>query len=46
MNLVYANFEVITAVKIHLEFLCVVTPCSVVVGHRRFGGPFFHSTPR
>jgi hypothetical protein len=26
------------AVKIQVEFLWVVTPCSDVVGHQRFGG--------
>jgi hypothetical protein len=28
-------------VKIQIEVLRVVTPCSVVVGHRRFGGHCF-----
>jgi hypothetical protein len=27
------------AVKIQVEVFWVVTPCSVVVGYRRFGGP-------
>jgi hypothetical protein len=31
------SFEVFTAVVFKVEFLWVVTPCSVVVGHRRFG---------
>jgi carboxypeptidase C (cathepsin A) len=27
--------EVFTAVEIHFEVLCVVTPCSVAVGHQK-----------
>jgi hypothetical protein len=27
------------AVKIQVEFFCVVTLCSVAVGYQRFGGP-------
>jgi hypothetical protein len=27
------------AMKFHIEVLCVMTPCSFVVGHRRFGQP-------
>jgi len=27
-------------VKIQVEVFWVVTPCSVVVGYRRFGGPY------
>jgi len=34
-----AKFEFFTAVKIQFEVLWVVTPCSVVVGYRRFGRP-------
>jgi hypothetical protein len=30
------DFEVFTAVKIHVEVISVVTPCSVVVGYRLF----------
>jgi len=33
------RFEVYTAVKIQVEALWVVTPCSVVVGYQRFGRP-------
>jgi fatty-acid desaturase len=32
-----ARFEVLTAVKIQVEILWVVTPCNVVVGYQRFG---------
>jgi hypothetical protein len=32
------KFEVFTVVKIRVEFLLVVTPCSVVVGYQRFEG--------
>jgi hypothetical protein len=35
-----AMFEVFTAVKIQIEVFWVVTPCSVVLGYRRFGGPY------
>jgi hypothetical protein len=28
--------------KFQVEVFCVVTPCSVVVGHQRFGGPGCH----
>jgi len=28
------SFEAFTAVVFHVEVLCVVTPCSVVVGYR------------
>jgi len=35
--------ECLTAVKIHVEFLWVVTPCIVIVGYQCFVGPhFFH----
>jgi hypothetical protein len=30
---------VFTAEKIQVEVFWVMTPCSVVVGYRRFGGP-------
>jgi hypothetical protein len=33
-----ARFEVFTAVKIQVQVYWVLTPCSVVVGYRRFGG--------
>jgi len=33
------KFEVVTAVKIQVKVLRVVTPCSVDVGYQRFGGP-------
>jgi hypothetical protein len=33
-----ARFEVLTAVNIQVEVFWVVMPCSVVVGHQRFGG--------
>jgi hypothetical protein len=32
----FASFEAFAAVKIHVEVLCVVTPCSVVVGYQCF----------
>jgi len=35
-----ARFEVFMAVKIQVEVVWVVTPCSVMVGYRRFGGPW------
>jgi len=35
--MLYKRFEAYTAVKIQVEFYCVVTPNSVVVGHQRFG---------
>jgi hypothetical protein len=34
------KFEVFTAMKIHEATLWAVTPCSDVVGHQRFGGPY------
>jgi hypothetical protein len=34
-----ARFEAFTAVIFQLEVFWVVTPCSVVVGYQRFGGP-------
>jgi len=34
-----ARFEVFTAVKIHVEFLWVVTSWTIVVGYQRFRGP-------
>jgi len=34
-----AGIEVFTAVKIKVEFFCVVTQCRIVVGYQRFGGP-------
>jgi len=34
-----ASFEAFTAVKIQVEVFWVVTPCSVVAGWQRFGGP-------
>jgi hypothetical protein len=34
------SFEAFTAVKIQVEVFRVVTPCSVVVGYQRFGGPY------
>jgi hypothetical protein len=33
------DIKAFTAVKIHVEVFCVVTPCGVPVGYRRFGGP-------
>jgi len=33
------RFEVPTVVKIQVEVLCVVVPCSVMVRHQSFGGP-------
>jgi len=38
----YARFEVFMAVKIQVEVLWVVTPCSVVVGYHCFRGPCCH----
>jgi len=35
----HTRFEVFTVVKIQVEFFWIVTPCSYVVGYRRFGGP-------
>jgi hypothetical protein len=37
-----ARFEIFTAVMFHVEVFCVMTPCSVVVGYQRFGGPCCH----
>jgi hypothetical protein len=34
-----ARFEAFMAVKIRVEFFCIVTLCSVVVGYQRFRGP-------
>jgi hypothetical protein len=34
-----AIFEVFTVVKIQVDVVCVVTPCSVAVGYQRFGEP-------
>jgi hypothetical protein len=34
-----ARFEVFTAVIFHVEVFWVVTPCNVVLGYQRFGGP-------
>jgi hypothetical protein len=34
-----ASFETFTAVMFQVEVFWIVTPCSVVVGYRRFGGP-------
>jgi len=31
--------EVLTAVKIKVKVFWAATPCNVVVGHQRFGGP-------
>jgi hypothetical protein len=51
----YANryfdtrFEVYKSVKVQVEIFCVVTPCNVVVGYQRFGGPYWlhlHATRR
>jgi len=39
VNGYFARFDVFMAVKIQVEVFWVVMPCSVVVGHRRFGGP-------
>jgi hypothetical protein len=33
------SFEASTAVMFQVEFFCVVTSCSVVVGYQRFRGP-------
>jgi hypothetical protein len=33
------RFEVFTTIEIQVQFFWVVTPCSVVVGYQRFGGP-------
>jgi hypothetical protein len=35
-----ARFEVFTVTKIRVEVFWVMTPCSDVVGYRRFGGPY------
>jgi hypothetical protein len=35
----YARLEVVTAMKIQVTVFWVTTPCSVVVGYQRFGGP-------
>jgi len=35
----FVRVEVLTAVKIQVEVFWVETPCSVVVGYRRFGVP-------
>jgi hypothetical protein len=41
INGYYARYEVFTAVKIQVDVFWVVTPCSVVVGYRRFRGPCY-----
>jgi hypothetical protein len=35
----YVSFEAFTAVMFQVEVYWVVTPCSVVAGYQRFGGP-------
>jgi hypothetical protein len=39
IRLVAMRFQAFTTVKIQIEILWVVTPCSVVVGYQRFRGP-------
>jgi len=34
-----ASFEFFTAVIFQVEVFWMVTPCSVVIGYQRFGGP-------
>jgi len=36
------RFDVLKVVKIQIEVLWFVTPCSVVKGYQRFGGRRFH----
>jgi hypothetical protein len=40
------NFEAYRAVMFQVEVFWVVTPCSVVVGFRRFRGPCHNTTRR
>jgi hypothetical protein len=37
-NILDVRFEVIRAVKIQIEVVWVLTPCSVMVGYKRFSG--------
>jgi hypothetical protein len=41
LNLQEASFKALTAVMFQVEIFWVVTPCSAVVGYRRFGGPCY-----
>jgi hypothetical protein len=34
---------VFTALKMQIEVFWIVTPCSVVVGYQRLGGPYCHN---
>jgi hypothetical protein len=38
---IHVRFQVLMALTIQVEVFWVVTPCSVVVGYQRFGGPFY-----
>jgi hypothetical protein len=39
-NIEDASLEAFTAVTFQVEFFCIVTLCSDVVGYQRFRGPF------
>jgi len=39
INYIYASFGAFTVVMFQVEAFRVVTPCSVMVGYQRFGGP-------
>jgi len=34
--MIFTRFEVFTAVNFEVSVFCLVTPCSVVVGYKRF----------
>jgi len=38
-NLQDERYEVFTAVKIQVKVVWIVTPCSIMVGYKCFGGP-------
>jgi len=37
----YATLELFTAMKIQVAVFSIVTPCSFVIGYKRFGGPCY-----
>jgi hypothetical protein len=39
INSIITRFEVFTEMKVQVDVFCVVIPCGLVVGYRRFGGP-------
>jgi len=39
INRFFVRFEISTEVKFHVVVFRIATPCNVVLGYRRFGGP-------